>query len=185
MIFVSCPTTTGEEQSAYLIKRNLLTQAYTPEHCEVISKAYFNAMVSLKEKKSFEKFQKYQSVYDTIPFIKNLGWIMTEEEFIQEQEVPKEFYDPGPAISKIECPILVIYGQLDTQVNPKRGIEDFNRYLEPSRNCNYSIELIPGTNHAIWLANDGSLNELVQLLQSGSFSYPQYYLNLMKEWVQR
>jgi len=183
MIFVSCPTTTAEMQSAYLIRKNLLTLGHSSSLSEIISEAYYNSMVCLNSGRPYHEYQRFSAVYDTVQFIRNLGWFMTEEEYTQEQLSPKEFYDPGPLISQITCPLLVIYGDLDSQVDPLRGMQDFSEYLRDSSVPNYHLELIPNANHAIWQARDGSLTELVELLQSGDYEYSRRYLELMNDWI--
>jgi len=183
MIFVSCPTTTGDEQSTYLIKKNLIISGYSPSIADSISKAFYNSMICLNEGKTYESYKQYKRKYDTVPFITNLGWLLTEEEYISEQKEPKEFYDPGPAIRKLKCPLLIIYGELDSQVDPLRGIKDFKEYLSTSDNPDYTIKLIEKVNHAIWKAESGSLDELIKLLQSGKYIYSNEYLELMKKWI--
>ena len=183
MIFVSCPTTTGDEQSTYLIKQNLLKSGYSPALADTISQAYYNSMICMSDGKPYKIYKKFKSKYDTVPLIKNLGWLLSEEEYIKEQKVSKEFYNPGTEISQLKCPLLIIYGELDSQVDSQRGIQDFNEYLNSSGNKDFTIKLIKKANHAICEAEDGSYYELLKLFQSGTYTYSEEYIDLMIKWI--
>ncbi len=74
-------------------------------------------------------------------------------------------YDPVPALEKVKCPVLVIYGELDRGVplDPnKRLMEDA---LKRAGNNQVTLRVFQKGNHALMLSETGSMAEFPQLTQ--------------------
>jgi pimeloyl-ACP methyl ester carboxylesterase len=77
-------------------------------------------------------------------------------------------YDPKPALEQIECPVLLLFGELDTQVPVKMNSMPILDALKKSGNNDYTLKIIPKANHGFQSAKTGS---------------PSEYMNLEKEFV--
>ena len=72
-------------------------------------------------------------------------------------------YDPIPALEKVKCPVLVLYGELDrgVPVDPnKRILEDA---LKKAGNDQVTVRVFPKGNHALMLSETGSMAEFPKL----------------------
>ena len=66
-------------------------------------------------------------------------------------------YDPAPALTKVRCPVLALFGELDLQVVPhdenQKAIADA---LERGGNKDFTLKTIPKANHLFQEATTGS-----------------------------
>jgi pimeloyl-ACP methyl ester carboxylesterase len=69
-------------------------------------------------------------------------------------------YDPAPALTKVRCPVLALFGELDLQVVPhdvnQKAIADA---LARGGNKDYTFKVIPKANHLFQGATTGSPTE--------------------------
>ena len=56
-------------------------------------------------------------------------------------------YDPRGPFKHLKIPILVVNGELDSQVSPKQNLPVFAKILEEAGNRNYRIIEFPKLNH--------------------------------------
>ncbi len=68
-------------------------------------------------------------------------------------------YDPRPTLSKVRCPVLVLYGEKDLQVPPKENVPELEMALKGGGNKDYTIKVFPGLNHLFQTADTGSPRE--------------------------
>lgn len=101
---------------------------------------------------------------------------------IQQAKLPwvKFFftYDPSQAWEKIKCPVLALYGELDTQVPYKMNIQPLENALKKGGNTHYIIKTFPKANHLFQLANDGSVEEYALLEKR----FIDGFLETLSEW---
>jgi uncharacterized protein len=73
-------------------------------------------------------------------------------------------YDPAPALSKVRCPVLAVFGELDLQVVPheenQKAIADA---LERGGNKDHTMKTVPKANHLFQEATTGSPTEYAAL----------------------
>ncbi|RPI13176.1 MAG: alpha/beta hydrolase [Ignavibacteriae bacterium] len=77
-------------------------------------------------------------------------------------------YDPYPALTKVKCPVLALFGEFDLQVLPAQNKEPMEEALGKSGTKDYKIIVIPTANH---------------LFQSATTGSPEEYGSLPKEFV--
>ena len=65
-------------------------------------------------------------------------------------------YNPAKDLTKVECPVLGIFGELDMQVDPVINSEKIKNALENSGHKDYEIHIFPGANHLFQEAKTGS-----------------------------
>jgi uncharacterized protein len=89
-------------------------------------------------------------------------------------------YDPRPALEKLTCPILVLYGQLDTIVSPSENRRRMEAALKRAGNRDATIKVFEKANHGFFAAITGGRREGPSLkgLVPG-------YLQTRVDWLQR
>ena len=88
-------------------------------------------------------------------------------------------YDPLPALRELDCPVLAINGEKDTQVPPKENLEAIRRALGEGGNADFDIVELPGLNHLFQTADTGSPNEYASIEETMS---PRA-LQTMTNWI--
>jgi len=72
-------------------------------------------------------------------------------------------YDPAPTLKRVECPVLLIFGELDAQVTAEQNREVMEKALQSGGNSRFQTAIIPRANHLFQLANTGSVAEYASL----------------------
>lgn len=72
-------------------------------------------------------------------------------------------YDPAPALTKVTCPVLVLFGEKDLQVPPKQSQKFMEDALRSGGNNDFTVKVFPNANHLFQEAGTGSPNEYMQL----------------------
>lgn len=68
-------------------------------------------------------------------------------------------YDPITSLKHLKIPVLVIHGELDSQVPPKQHLPVIAKILEETGNQNYRIIEFPKLNHFFQTCESGSILE--------------------------
>ena len=68
-------------------------------------------------------------------------------------------YDPATALRSVDCPVLVLNGELDLQVVPAQNLPPIAKALEEGGNRDYLIVKLPKLNHLFQTSRTGSLDE--------------------------
>lgn len=68
-------------------------------------------------------------------------------------------HDPAPVLQKIGCPILVLNGELDTQVDPELNLPRIREVLETRSEGIYRIIEFPKLNHLFQSCSTGAVSE--------------------------
>ena len=68
-------------------------------------------------------------------------------------------HDPAPILKKVECPVLVVNGELDLQVQPRQNLPPITAALAQGRNADFTIVKMPGLNHLLQTSKTGSVSE--------------------------
>ena len=58
-------------------------------------------------------------------------------------------YDPMPAIERVTCPVLAVFGELDTSTPVAATVAAFHKGLRKAGNSDYTIKVFPGADHAL------------------------------------
>jgi len=89
--------------------------------------------------------------------------------------------DNRTILSKVKCPVLAIYGDLDQQVDPVKNIPIIEEGLKEAGNKDFTVKKLPGLNHAFQTAVTGSEYEYIRIEETVS---PDA-LQLMAEWISK
>jgi dipeptidyl aminopeptidase/acylaminoacyl peptidase len=118
--------------------------------------------------------------------VSGTGWDGVPDELRKQAETPwfrsMLMYDPAQALQKVKQPILIIQGDLDTQVPPSEA--DRLAELARARKKAGPVEVvhIPGINHLLVPATSGEVAEYTQL--RGRTISPQV-AQAMADWVKK
>jgi fermentation-respiration switch protein FrsA (DUF1100 family) len=152
-----------------------------------IQKVMFTAA---KEKDDKAAMKKFEELY------KGLVAELSEEDkkvaAKQEKDVMASFrevitpwfryflaHDPRPALRKVECPVLALFGEKDTQVTPADNLQPVTAALKESGNKDVTIKVVPGVNHLFQTCKTGGVSEYSQIEETIA---PQV-LELVSDWV--
>ncbi len=72
-------------------------------------------------------------------------------------------YDPAPTLKRVACPVLLVFGERDTQVTAAQNQEVMEEALQAGGNSRFQTVIIPRANHLFQLANTGSVAEYASL----------------------
>ncbi len=88
-------------------------------------------------------------------------------------------HDPAVALKAVQCPVLVLNGEKDTQVPAWQNLPMIVAALEAGENPGYRVEKLRGLNHLFQPAETGSVIEYAQISETISPAV----LELMREWI--
>jgi pimeloyl-ACP methyl ester carboxylesterase len=89
-------------------------------------------------------------------------------------------YDPQPALEKLTCPVLVLYGQLDTIVSPTENRRRMEAALKRAGNRDATIKVFEKANHGFFAAITGGRRE-----GPGLKGLVPGYLQARVDWLQK
>ena len=88
-------------------------------------------------------------------------------------------YDPRTALTKVECPVLAIYGSRDIQVPAKENLEAVRRALDSGGNKDYTALTLQNLNHLFQTSTTGAINEYDQIDETVSL----IALDTVSDWI--
>jgi pimeloyl-ACP methyl ester carboxylesterase len=69
-------------------------------------------------------------------------------------------FDPLPAVGKVHCPVLGLFGALDTSTPAPVAVANMRRMLTRGGNADFTLKIFPNANHALTQAQTGSDDEI-------------------------
>jgi pimeloyl-ACP methyl ester carboxylesterase len=184
MIMVGCMGENGIQQSAYQIRRQLQFAGLSEEEAREAE----NHFIQIFYAKTFEQYiQHAKPLYDN-PVQRKLGFVSAlwdETNWKPFSQDAEGFFDPTPIIEKITIPVLVFFGELDTQVDPIQGVEAYTKALTKAGNKNFRVEFIPNADHDIIISKTGSMEERSRRSAKEWQNYAPEYLEIMEDWLRK
>jgi len=182
MIAVGCPGMNGIDQTAYLIRKQLIFEGLSEEEARQME----NHFKGIYTAKKFEEYiQHAKPLYDN-PAQRKLDFVSAlwdESNWKPINPDRESFFNPIEIIETHTIPVLAFFGEKDSQVDPFQGTEAYKKSLEKAGNQNFRVELIPNTDHNIILCKTGSMKERnLRSRREWQNSAPEY-LNIMEEWL--
>jgi dienelactone hydrolase len=89
-------------------------------------------------------------------------------------------YDPAPVIEKVKCPVLAVWGGLDTFVDVEKSVAVWRKSLARAGNEDVTLKVYPDGDHSLMTAKTGGLKE-VPLLKG----FVPGYFEMQKDWLLR
>ena len=88
-------------------------------------------------------------------------------------------YDPRPALAKVKCPVLLVFGELDLQVPAEENRQAMVQALLKGSHNDFSIKTFPGANHLFQTAVTGSPAEYERLPKE----FVPGFLDFISVWI--
>jgi pimeloyl-ACP methyl ester carboxylesterase len=88
-------------------------------------------------------------------------------------------YDPAPALAKTKCPVLVMIGKNDVQVDPLLNLPPIEKALRQGKNPDFELHTLDKLNHLFQTSETGSLQEYSRIEET--IAKPA--LDLITNWL--
>jgi pimeloyl-ACP methyl ester carboxylesterase len=182
MIAISCAGIDGVEQSAYLVEQQIICNGYSEAEAKRARKYYRQRAHA----KTYEEYLEAAEYLDQNPVVSSMGWggVTPKDRFTPRTPSNEGFFDPIPLIEKMTIPILAIFGEKDTQVDPFQASEAYKKALKKGGNPLNHVELFPDADHGIILSKTGCMKEQRDRWRlRNSRGYAPGYIELMQNWL--
>jgi alpha/beta superfamily hydrolase len=194
--WISVSGTDDKESFGYLLKSNLMIYGKSEKEASVLHKSWMNGHKVFCEGGSFEEF--YQA---TLPLMKDtlcqelFGFSLdiTEEDkelyYSNQKKVVGfdkksglQIYVPNfkTTLSKINCPVLAIFGENDTQVDWKKTKTLYQETMGINPDSILTIRTLKNCNHNMQKCDTGGFGE--DLKKYNWSACDNYYL-IMTDWL--
>jgi pimeloyl-ACP methyl ester carboxylesterase len=179
MIAISCAGTDSLEQSAYLVEKQVLCEGYGEEEAKKVRQYYSQRARA----RNYEEYLEAAEYLDKNPVISAMRWggIKSEEQFSPMPENHQIFYNPMADVEKMTIPVLAVYGDRDTQVDPFQAKNAYEQALKKGGHPLSRVEIFRGADHGIILSKTGCLKEQ---RERRSAEYAPGYVDLMVIWLE-
>jgi dienelactone hydrolase len=87
-------------------------------------------------------------------------------------------YEPLPVLEKVKCPVLAIFGELDTLTPVTESVENYRSGLAKAGNRTVTLRVLPNTDHAMLVWPKPSDQGHWPILSTG-------YVDMMTDWITR
>jgi hypothetical protein len=86
-------------------------------------------------------------------------------------------YDPMPALERVKCPILTVFGELDISTPVKQTIANYQTAVSKSGNSDYTFKVFPNADHSLLVWPKAGDKAHWPVLAQG-------HLDTMRNWIQ-
>jgi hypothetical protein len=212
MICQSCGSMSGNDEFVYLT----VAQGYCGGVPDEDADRLEILLAELDEARTYDTYEGYLRYRDVQDELAALGSVTVPHPVASEaawlaNDPAYEFaWSPVHVIEQVRIPVLAIWGERDTQIDPVRGAYAYREALEQAGNPNYRVEVIPGADHTLAPSETGcvseedqtverlleeqgygTLEETVSLIQQepgqhtplSAWPYMPAYLDLIEEWL--
>src|SRR6185369_2295983 len=87
-------------------------------------------------------------------------------------------YDPMPALEKVKCPVLAVFGELDTLTPVSKTTANYKAGLARAGNKDLTIKVFPNADHALLVWPKPNDQAHWPVLAAG-------YLDTMTDWIKK
>jgi hypothetical protein len=90
------------------------------------------------------------------------------------------FYDPAPVLRELRIPVLALFGELDDNIVAEKNQKAWESALRAGGNRDYTLRILPGTDHMMLEAKVGNNAEMPTLRRFA----PAYFVTV-QDWLAR
>jgi len=189
MICVSCPGMAGNDQTAYLVTAQALCAGVPGEKADQ-KRSLLSELDRARTYETYAEYVHYREILEALtdlaanPAWSDLPAVVPETEWqLNNPSYLEGYWNPIKVIEQVKIPVLAFFGERDTQMDPIQGAHAYREALERAGNPNFRVQLIPGANHTMVLAETGCMDEMRQRLQSGEWTIVPEILDTLEEWL--
>ncbi|MCE1164240.1 MAG: alpha/beta fold hydrolase [Bacteroidetes bacterium] len=198
--FIVCmagPGATGaeiiKEQSKLIMKANYIKPEEINKDMLTLDKM-LDAIVNNKDLNDIKKTMKEERLkeYDKLPEVQR-SRIKDKNEWAEAfvNSYMKSFtstwmkfflsYDPIPALEKVKCPVLLLFGETDLQVPPEQSEKPMLDALKKGGNKDYQSKIFIKANHLFQESDTGSPNDYPNLKKE----FVGGFLDFVTAWISK
>jgi len=162
---VSCAGISSDDQMAFQV----ISQAICAGVPEKKAADLERLLSELDTVRTFETYDEYLHYHEALEALAQLGSVsienwpaLSEEDWQKNDPNLEDLWNPIEVIEQVRIPVLVINGDRDTNIDPIQGAHAWRKALEQAGNPNFRVELLPGVNHFMTLAETSCIAEGMQ-----------------------
>jgi uncharacterized protein len=87
-------------------------------------------------------------------------------------------YDPVPALEKVTCPVLAVFGAKDTFLPAEKSAAIWKAALEKAGNKDVTVRVFPDGDHSLIESESGGLKEAARARR-----FVPGFFDLCRDWV--
>jgi pimeloyl-ACP methyl ester carboxylesterase len=187
----------GEETFGYLLERNFLIEGRSTEQTKQLMKAWSANVDIARHGGTWAENQKAMEVLRADPFYQSLtkgDSKPTEEGYLKWQRSFLDRTNPYPVnektglqiyvkdfdrvLSKIDCPVLALFGEKDSQVDWQKTIAFYKVSFGNNPKAKLVVKTFPDANHNLFRCKTGGLREELDKIE-----YAEGYFETMGRWL--
>ena len=182
LILVSTPSSNLEHEAEYIARTNLSLEGYEPREIESYVDDIRQCFKLVAEGGPYEQFLSGSARIRANVFFQMTGWNRIVREEWEDGTLQENLLtDTRELLLHVRCPVLVIYGEKDSQVDWRRGIDIYTQTAAANPYVDITIRAFPDADHNLRSCSTGSLKETRSA--SGSAGYVPGYTDAMVEWL--
>jgi hypothetical protein len=168
MIGLSLPAMDGNEQWAYLLKMQMICEGNTKEKAEEFSRMHLKLIRSSSHEEFLEVIKYFEKNPVNISSLTGYdeNFANTIQDWWPLDWVKPQSFNPMGIIAKTKIPVLSIYGENDTQVDPHQGADAYNQVLKMAGNNFFEVKIFPDADHNMSFSKTGCLKEQRERIKS-------------------
>jgi len=113
-------------------------------------KTVLDLLQAIKDE-TWTKFLHLDQVLQMFESLPPQAWETAKEQVRLSQEV-----DPAEYLTKVQCPVLAIFGEADTSIPVEKSVALYKKYLDEAGNNAVTIKVFPNANHTIQVGGEFS-----------------------------
>jgi pimeloyl-ACP methyl ester carboxylesterase len=187
LIAISCPGVAGVDQGAYLVSAQAVCAGVSQEEADRMR----NILAAIEKVQTYTEYVEYKNQLDSMRGIEAaeiFGYkkgVRPEGEWHVGNLDGEYYWNPIEVIEKTTIPVLAVFGEKDTQIDPFQGAQAYREALKRAGNGHFRIELIPDTDHNIILSKTGCIDERENRSRHDWTNYAPQYLDIIEEWLKK
>lgn len=177
VVSLSGPGVTPYEQEAYRIEEGMRARGLPEERVAAGMEYYHEHRGWLREGVPAASVLASQLQRAEEDWYENVCGLLDSEETLAFIARSLDL-DPAEWLRVIRCPLLALFGEADDMVPVGRSVEVFERTLSSAGHPDYQIEVFPGGNHGLFVADP----------QEGVPRHTQLapgFLELLADWLEQ
>ena len=172
--WISVSGTDNLDNYRYLLEINLRIEGRTEAELETLMSEFDYCLKYQTGGKSYDEFIKETNNLFQDPFCEKLGMGLASEEdfenikkyyqnsgFVYDKETGLQILVPDfqKTLNNVNCPVLSISGEQDSQINWKKTIKLYKETIGKNENSSLTIKTLPNGNHTLQKCETGGLFE--------------------------
>jgi len=185
MIAISCAGVDGVEQSAYLVEKQILCEGYDEAEAKK-ARRYYRQRAHAKTYQEYLEAAEFLAQNQVVSSFLEWGGILSEAQFSPRTPSNEGFFNPMTLIEKTSIPVLALFGEKDTQVDPFQAAKAYEKALKKAGNPFNQVKLFPEADHGIILSKTGCIREQRDRWRlRNNRGYAPGFIELMQNWLEK